>query len=270
MNNIAAIQMASGPNIGANLSQVEQLVQQAVEQQAKLILLPENFACIPNQDKELLDIAESEGKGMIQGFLSKLAKQHNVWIVAGSIPLHSDKAGKIKQALLVFNNRGEQVARYNKIHLFDVLIEESGESYNESSIMDADEKSVVIDTPFGKIGLSICYDLRFPELYRELQEKGAQIFLIPSAFTKITGFAHWEPLIKARAIENLAYVIAAAQGGYHLNGRETYGHSMIVDPWGRIVAQQNQGTGVIVAPIDIAHVRQTRKNFPTLNHRKLK
>ncbi len=269
MNKIAAIQMASGPNVDANLAQVKLLIEQAVEQKAQLILLPENFACIPVLDKDILKVAEIEGQGTIQKFISALAKDNNVWIVAGSVPIVGELENKIKQSLLVYNNLGKQVARYDKIHLFDVLIEESNESYTESDLTEAGKETVVIDSPIGKLGLSICYDLRFPELYRQLQIKGAEILLVPSSFTKITGLAHWQPLLQARAIENLSYVVAAGQGGYHVNGRETYGHSMIIDPWGRIINALGDGTGVVVAPIDLARIKQTRKSFPALLHRKL-
>ena len=269
LNNVAAIQMASGPNVEANLAQTKLLVLEAVEQKAKLIVLPENFACIPLQEMDILEVAETDGQGKIQDFLSNLAEENNIWLVAGSVPLKCDVENKINQTLLVFNDQGKQVARYDKIHLFDVLIEESNESYTESDMTLAGNDVVVIDSPVGKLGLSICYDLRFPELYRQMQKQGAEVMLIPSSFTKITGQAHWETLLKARAIENLSYVIAAAQGGYHVNGRETFGHSMVVDPWGHIVNSLDFGAGVVVAPLDLALVKQVRKNFPALTHRKL-
>ncbi len=260
--------MASGPNVGANLSQLDLLIKQAVNDGAKVVLLPENFACI-NTDKEILNVAEEYGQGVIQDFLAKTARQNSIWLVAGGLPIKQENKEKVRQAMLVYDDQGEVQARYDKIHLFDVLIEESGESYHESSTFDPGDQVVVVDSPYGKLGLSICYDLRFPELYRQLVDQGAEVLLVPSAFTKITGFAHWDSLIRARAIENLAFVIAAAQGGYHYNGRETYGHSMIVDPWGRVLAQQPQGTGVIIAEVDLNHLQQTRKNFPVLSHKKL-
>ncbi len=260
--------MASGPNVGANLSQLDLLIKQAANDGAKVVLLPENFACI-NTDKEILNVAEEYGEGIIQDFLAKTARQNAIWLVAGGLPIKQENQEKVRQALLVYDDQGAVQARYDKIHLFDVLIEESGESHHESSTFDPGDQVVVVETPYGTLGLSICYDLRFPELYRQLVDQGAEILLVPSAFTKITGFAHWDALIRARAIENLAFVVAAAQGGYHYNGRETYGHSMIVDPWGRILAQQPQGTGVILANVDLGRLQQTRKNFPVLSHKKL-
>jgi len=205
----------------------------------------------------------------MQTFLSEQARKHQIWIVGGTIPIWYDDPNKIIAACILYNAQGEVVARYEKIHLFDVELG-NDESYKESETIASGSKVVVADTPFGKLGLAICYDLRFPELFRHLIDKGAEIIAIPSAFTATTGRAHWEVLVRARAIENLCYVIAADQGGYHLSGRNTFGDSMIVDPWGNVLNRLSQGAGVVVADIDIERMKKTRRTFPCLQHRKLK
>ncbi len=274
MTKIAAIQMASGTNTSANLIEVSKQISNAVNAGAKLIVLPENFSIMTLKDSDQINFAEDEGSGTIQNFLSEQAKNNHVWIIAGTIPLklNSDNLNydkKVFSACLVFNEKGEQVSRYDKIHLFDVHLEITSETYNESETVEAGNKAVVIDTPFGKIGLAICFDLRFPELFRQLVLLGAEIIVLPSAFTAITGKAHWEVLLRARAIENLSYVVASAQGGYHVNGRETYGDSMIVDPWGVILDRLTQGSGYVIADIDIDNVKNIRGNFPVLQNRKI-
>jgi nitrilase len=192
-----------------------------------------------------------------------------VWLVGGTIPLTGGDARRVRAACLVYSDRGERVARYDKIHLFDVRLD-SGEEYNESRVIEPGNAPVVVDTPFGKLGLAICYDLRFPELFRRMLDQGAELFAVPSAFTVRTGRAHWEVLVRARAVENLAYVIAGAQGGYHLNGRETYGDSMIVNPWGEILDRLARGSGVVLADIDRRFFDATRTRFPSIQHRKLR
>ncbi len=274
MTKIAAIQMASGTNISANLIEVSRQISSAVHAGASLIVLPENFSIMSLKDSDQINIAEDEGSGTIQKFLSEQAKKNHVWIVAGTIPLklNSDNLNydkKVFSSCLVYNEKGEQVSRYDKIHLFDVHLEITSETYSESETVEAGNKAVVIDTPFGKIGLAICFDLRFPELFRQLILLGAEIIVLPSAFTAITGKAHWEVLLRARAIENLCYVVASAQGGYHVNGRETYGDSMIVDPWGTILDRLSQGAGYVIADIDINNVKNIRDNFPVLKNRKI-
>lgn len=264
---VAAIQMASGPNVGANLIEAGRLIAQAVDAGAKLIVLPENFAIMGMKEEDKVEVREEEGKGQIQEFLAHESVKHKVWIVAGTVPLACNNPKKVTAACLLYNDEGKVVARYDKIHLFDVSLEESGEKYNESSTIEPGSETVVVDTPFGKLGLAICYDLRFPELFREMVDKGVEIIAMPSAFTAITGKAHWKPLIRARAIENLSYVIAAAQGGFHVNGRETHGNSMIVDPWGNILNHLQQGSGAVVADIDRDKLLSTRQNFPALEHR---
>jgi len=269
MKRVAAIQMASGPNIEANLIEAGRSIRAVTEAGAKLIVLPENFALMGLSETDNLKFAEEDGVGKIQDFLSEQAKKHNAWIVGGTTPIISDEAGKVNAACLVFNDKGERVARYDKIHLFDVEIMDSGESYTESMTMKPGKEAVVVDSPFGKLGLAICYDLRFPELFRTLLDKGAEIFVVPSAFTAITGRAHWETIVRARAIENLSFVIAAAQGGYHVSGRETYGDSMIVDPWGTVLDRLPSGSGFVVADIDKERLNNIRRNFPAIEHRKL-
>ncbi len=270
---IAAIQMASGPQIKANIMEATRLIRDAATKGASMVVLPECFALMAMSDSENIDLAEDEGKGFIQDAMRQCAIDNKVWIVAGAIPLKSSKSEKACLASLMFNDQGEIVARYDKIHLFDVEVncdaKTATDVYKESDTFDAGDKIVVVDTPFGRIGMSICYDLRFPMLYRKMVEQGAEIFLIPSAFTKTTGKVHWEPLIKARAIENQCYVIAPAQGGYHVNGRHTYGHSMMVDYMGQVHGLRLKGTGIITMNIDLAAQKKLRKSFPVLQHRKL-
>ena len=269
MSIVAAIQMASGPNVKANLAEAEKLIKTAVQQEAELIVLPENFAIMGMTETDKVTIAEKPNEGEIQRFLSDQAVKHGVWIVGGTVPIESDITGKVFSACLLYNDKGEVVARYNKIHLFDVTLESNNESYTESETIDAGDEVVVVDTPFGKLGLSVCYDLRFPELFRAMADVGMEICVLPSAFTSATGRAHWEPLLRARAIENLCYMVAPDQGGYHVNGRETHGDSMIIDPWGVVLNRLPHGTGVVVSDIDLDMLRKTRKNFPALEHRRL-
>lgn len=264
----AAIQMATGPNVSANLLTAQQLIEEAVADNAGLIVLPENFAYMGKSEKDARTIKEREGDGPLQDFMSQLASKHGIWIVGGTIPIEACDASKIHAASFVFNDKGQQVARYDKIHLFDVNIVETNEIYHESETFEPGNKPVVINTPFGKLGIGICYDLRFPELFRKLLDLGMEILALPAAFTAITGKAHWETLVRARAIENLTYVVAAAQGGFHLSGRETYGHSMIVDPWGNIMDEVVRGTGSVSARLDIDFLKNTRRNFPCIDHRR--
>lgn len=269
MNRLAAIQMASGPNVSANLNEAGRLISHAVDAGAELVVLPENFAFMGMQEKDKLEISEQQGSGPIQDFIAAQADKHRAWIVAGTIPLKSDDQQRVAAACILYNDLGEQVARYDKVHLFDVKIEESKETYNESQTTEAGKQVTVVDTPFGRLGLAVCYDLRFPELFRRMATEGVDIIAIPSAFTAITGKAHWEVLLRARAIENLAYVVASAQGGYHVNGRETFGHSMIIDPWGRVIDCLPSGSGFVLANLDSQQLNTTRRNFPVLDHRKL-
>lgn len=269
MKRVAAIQMASGPNVGANLNEAGRLIGRAVESGAELVVLPENFAIMGMHETDKVKHQEAPGQGPIQDFLAEQALRHGAWIVGGTIPLQSSDAQRIRAACLLFNDRGEQVARYDKVHLFDVHIEENAETYNESQTIEPGREATVVDTPFGRLGMAVCYDLRFPELFRRMADQAVDLVALPSAFTAITGRAHWEVLVRARAIENLIYMVAAAQGGYHVNGRETYGHSMIVDPWGTILQELPSGPGVVSAELDPKRIADTRRNFPVLQHRKI-
>ncbi len=270
MKKFAAIQMSSGPNIQANLDDAGKLLAQAASQGAELIVLPENFSQMPMNDEERVANAEVFGEGKVQDFLSTQAVKNNCWIVGGTVPIKSAEQDKAFSSSLLYNSSGEQIARYDKIHMFDVLIEESNETYNESATTVAGNEIVVVDTPLGKLGLSVCYDLRFPELYRTMVDQGMEICAIPAAFTAFTGQSHWESLVRARAIENQCYVIASAQGGYHINNRQTYGHSMIVSPWGNILGNVGTGPGVVITEMDRGILETTRTKFQVLNHRKLK
>jgi predicted amidohydrolase len=263
---IAAIQMASGPQVSANLNEAERLIEVAANQGAKLVALPEYFAIMGLKETDKVAVREEEGKGPIQAFLSKMAKKHKIWLIGGSVPLSSNFPNKVRNSCLVYDDKGKQVARYDKIHLFGLDL--GNEHYHEEKTIESGNQIQVIDTPFGKIGLSICYDLRFPELYRAMGE--VNMIVVPAAFTDTTGKAHWETLIRARAIENLCYVIAPAQGGYHLSGRETHGNSMIVDPWGVILDRLPRGSGVVIATMNPQYQASLRKSLPALKHRTIK
>jgi nitrilase len=260
---IAAIQMASGPYVAANLSEAERLIEVAANQGAKLVALPEYFALMGFKETDKVAAREEEGKGPIQQFLKSMAKKHKIWLVGGSVPLVSNFPNKVRNSCLVYDDQGEQVARYDKIHLFGLNL--GNEQYHEEKTIESGDVIKVVDTPFGKIGLSICYDLRFPELYRAM--KDVNIIVVPSAFTDTTGKAHWETLVRARAIENLSYVMAPAQGGYHLSGRETHGNSMIVDPWGVVLDRLPRGSGVVIAAMNPKYQASLRASLPALKHR---
>jgi len=266
---VAAIQMASGPNVQANLDQAEKLIAEAVAQAAQLIVLPENFSFMGKSDHERLAVVEEDGDGMVQKFLSEQAKKHSIWLVGGTVPIKSNQADKLFSSCMLFNDQGERVARYDKIHLFDVHLEDADESYTESESTIPGDQPVVVDTPFGRLGLAICYDLRFPELFRTMVNMGMEVCAIPSSFTANTGKAHWEVLVRARAIENLCYIIAAEQGGYHVSGRETHGNSAVVNPWGQVLNYMGKGAGVVMAKIDLQSLNKTREHFPVLKHRRL-
>lgn len=260
---VAAIQMASGPNVASNLAEAGQLIELAVEGGARLVALPEFFAIMAMKDADVVKAREAEGHGPIQSFLARMAKKHKIWLIGGSVPLEANAANRVRNSCLVYDERGKQVARYDKIHLFGLDL--GNERYQESKLIEPGDTIVVINSPFGRIGLSVCYDLRFPELYRAMPD--VDIIVVPSAFTATTGRAHFETLIRARAIENLAYVVAPAQGGYHLSGRETHGDSMIVDPWGVVLDRLPRGSGVVIANINPAYQASLRKSLPALQHR---
>ena len=262
---VAAIQMASGPNVAANLAEAERLIAGAAKQGAKLVALPEYFAIMGLKDTDKVAAKECEGKGPIQKFMSNIAKKHKIWLIGGSIPLTCDNPDKVRNSCLVYDDKGKQVARYDKIHLFGLDL--GAEHYQEENTIEPGNEIVILDTPFGRIGLSICYDLRFPELYRTMRD--VDIIFVPSAFTATTGKAHFETLIRARAIENLAYVVAPAQGGYHLSGRETHGDTMIVDPWGVVLDRLPRGSGIVMAGINPDYQASLRSSLPALKHRTL-
>ncbi|MHB0992159.1 MAG: carbon-nitrogen hydrolase family protein [Burkholderiales bacterium] len=260
---VAAIQMASGPNVAANLAEAERLIAAAVKQGARLVALPEYFAIMGLKDTDKIAVKETEGHGPIQTFLSRSAKKHKIWLIGGSVPLACDNPKKVRNSCLVYDDKGKLAGRYDKIHLFGFNL--GTEHYDEENVIESGNEIVVLDTPFGRLGLSICYDLRFPELYRAMPD--VDIIVVPSAFTATTGKAHFETLIRARAIENLAYVIAPAQGGYHLSGRETHGDTMIVDPWGVVLDRLPRGSGIVVAGINADYQKSLRTSLPALKHR---
>lgn len=270
MSRVAAVQMASGPNVSANLIEAGRLIGRAVKNHdAKLIVLPENFAIMGLAEQDKVVNREQDGKGPIQDFLANQAAKHGVWLVGGTIPLVSHAERKVRAACLLMDSRGRRVARYDKMHMFDVHISETGENYAESQTIEAGDALTVVDTPFGRLGLAVCYDLRFPELFRAMLAQGMEVLAVPSAFTAVTGSAHWEILVRARAVENLCYVVAAAQGGYHANGRETHGDSMIVDPWGVVLDRLPRGSGVVSADVEPARLLSIRRNFPAIQHQRL-
>ncbi len=263
---VAALQMTSGPNVADNLNITATLLDDAAKRSAQIAVLPENFSIMPGNDRDRLAAAETEKGGPVQSFLANYAKRLGMWIVAGSVPMKCSTVGKVRSACFVFDANGDIAVRYDKIHLFDVQLD-NGEAYRESSYIEPGAEPVVIDTPAGRLGVTICYDVRFPEMYRKLTDLGAEWFAVPSAFTATTGHAHWEVLLRARAVENLAYVVAPAQVGLHANGRRTYGDSMIISPWGEVLSRLKRGSGVIAADLDPGRVGQTRKTFPTISHR---
>jgi deaminated glutathione amidase len=268
MTRMAAVQMVSGSAVPANLDEAARLIGEAVAEDAGLVVLPENFAIMPSNDADRLAVVETDGQGPIQEFLAAQARRHRIWLVGGTVPIAAKSADKVRAACLLFNDRGERVARYDKIHLFDVSLD-NGEQYLESRHFEPGDQIVVADTPCGKLGLAVCYDLRFPELFRRLLDRGAELFAVPAAFTAHTGKAHWEVMVRARAIENLAYVIAAAQGGRHANGRETHGDSMIVNPWGEVLARRAHGAGHAIADCDRARLQSVRASLPSIRQRSL-
>lgn len=269
---VAGIQMASSPQVSSNLIEAERLIALAVAQGAKIVVLPEYFCLMGLKEtdkvaaREKISDGTPYGGGPIQRFLAKMAKTHKIWLIGGTIPIVSNFPNKVRNSCLVYNDKGVQVARYDKIHLFGLDL--GTEHYHEENTIEAGDSVVVVETPYGKIGLSVCYDLRFPELYRAMGE--VDMIVIPSAFTETTGKAHWESLVRVRAIENLCYVIAPAQGGYHLSGRETHGNSMIVDPWGVILDRLPRGSGVVIANVNRDYQTSLRTSLPALKHKTIK
>lgn len=265
---IAAIQMVSGANVAKNLATAAELLAQAAEAGAQLAVLPENFALMGRGEDDKVTVREQPRIGPLQAFLAEQAARHRLWLVGGTIPLHAvNGPHRVRAACLLFDATGRQVARYDKVHLFDVQVVGSTERYAESATIEPGECYVAADTPLGPLGLAVCYDVRFPEQFRALAARGTTILALPAAFTAATGKAHWETLLRARAIENQCYVVAAAQGGRHANGRETYGDSLIIDPWGDILARLPHGPGVVLGEFDPERLHQIRRQFPVLEHR---
>ena len=262
---IAAIQMVSGPDVDRNLAEADRLLGEAAAAGARLAVLPEYFPLITSDETAKVRIREQEGEGPLQEFLRDAARRHGVWVIGGSCPMEAGSPDKVKNSTLVFDDTGRRVARYDKVHLFG--FRKGEECYDESATIEAGNEVVAFDGPCGKIGLSICYDLRFPELFRAMG--GVDLIVLPAAFTWTTGQAHWEVLLRARAIENQCYVLASAQGGRHPSGRRTWGDSMIIDPWGEVLARLPEGPGVVVADLDPARIADVRASLPALRHRKI-
>lgn len=261
---VAAIQMVSGTSVEANLVRAGELVADAAQQGARLIVLPEYFCFMGRRDRDKLAIQERHGTGPIQDFLARTAQRHGIWLLGGTLPLQSEDSDRIYNAMLVFDPTGRQVARYDKIHLFG--FRKGEETYDEAvSIKPGIHAAQTFDAPFGRVGLSVCYDLRFPELYRAMGE--VALIVVPAAFTYTTGSAHWEVLLRARAVENQCYVLAPAQGGKHENGRRTWGHSMLVDPWGEVLSCLSEGEGCVSGNVDLARMEEIRLSLPALKHR---
>lgn len=261
---VAAIQMISSADLAANLATAQRLLADAAAQGAEIAVLPEYFPLISAHEGDKLRICEREGEGPIQGFLAEVAKRHGMWIIGGTLPLQTSDDRHVRNSCLVFNPAGQRVARYDKIHLF--AFERGAESYDESRSIESGSELVSFDGPCGRVGLSVCYDLRFPEMYRRLGDMA--LIVVPAAFTETTGRAHWEVLLRARAIENQCYVLACGQGGAHPCGRRTFGHSMLIDPWGEVVACMAMGEGVVVGDVEPARLQSVRESLPALRHRR--
>ncbi|MGB6242021.1 MAG: carbon-nitrogen hydrolase family protein [Castellaniella sp.] len=261
---VAAVQMVSGLGVQDNLQQAAHWIAQAAQGGARLIALPEYFCFMGQRDQDKLALAETPGDGPIQDFLAQQAKQHGIWLVGGTLPLHSPDAHRIYNACLVYGPQGDLCARYDKIHLFG--FQKGEESYDESiAIRPGDEQPQVFDIPFGRVALGICYDLRFPEFFRS--QGDVRLMVLPAAFTYTTGSVHWEVLLRARAIENQCYVLASAQGGVHENGRRTWGHSMLIDPWGDVISRLPEGPGIAAGVLDAVRLASVRQSLPALRHR---
>jgi len=269
MGTVAAIQMTSSHLVADNLLAAGKLLREAKDLGADIACLPENFSFIGLRDSDKLQIAEPDGTGPVQEFLSRTARELKLWILGGTTVIKGDTDRRVSNTSLLIDSSGKRVARYDKIHLFDVAIPGRNEQYLESTHVTPGEAVVLADTPVGRLGLSVCYDMRFPELYRELVARGAEWLAMPAAFTVPTGRAHWETLLRARAIENLCYVVAPAQSGTHTSGRETYGDTLIVDYWGQVLSRLAKGLGVISAEFDLAKQAETRARFPALENRRL-
>ncbi|KVT09344.1 acyltransferase [Burkholderia sp. MSMB1078WGS] len=262
---VAALQMVSTPDVTRNLAEARRLIAEAAGEGAQLVLLPEYFCFMGHRDTDKLALAEPYRDGPIQQFLADAARRHGIWVIGGTLPLKAPEPDRVLNTTLVFDPSGNEAARYDKIHLFN--FEKGDESFDEARTIRAGDTVVAFDAPVGQVGLSVCYDLRFPELYRRMGD--CALMVVPSAFTYTTGRAHWETLLRARAVENQCYVLAAAQGGKHENGRRTWGHSMLIDPWGEIVAVRDEGASVVLGTIDPQRIADVRQSLPAWRHRVL-
>ena len=262
---VAALQMVSTPDVTRNLAEARRLIAEAAGEGAQLVLLPEYFCFMGHRDTDKLALAEPYRDGPIQQFLADAARRHGIWVIGGTLPLKAPEPDRVLNTTLVFDPSGNEAARYDKIHLFN--FEKGDESFDEARTIRAGDTVVAFDAPFGRVGLSVCYDLRFPELYRRMGD--CALIVVPSAFTYTTGRAHWEMLLRARAVENQCYVLAAAQGGKHENGRRTWGHSMLIDPWGEIVAVRDEGASVVLGTLDPQRIADVRQSLPAWRHRVL-
>jgi nitrilase len=264
---IAAVQTVSTPDLARNLEAAAQLIDEAARAGAQLVALPEYFCLMGWRDADKLDIAEAPGDGPIQSFLSGQAKRHRLWLIGGTLPLRCATPGRARNACCVYAPDGTLAARYDKMHLFRFATDK--EQYDEARVLEGGAEPVAVQAGPLRVGLSVCYDLRFPELYRALGTPPCDVLSVPAAFTYTTGRAHWELLLRARAVENQCYVLAAAQGGTHENGRRTWGHSMIVDPWGEVLAVRPEGEGVVIAEVEPDKIAAVRRQLPALEHRRL-
>ena len=262
---MAAVQMVSGPDVALNLAEAARLVARAAGEGARLVALPEYFPLVSGDEFAKLGVCEKDGEGPIQDFLRETAARHKIWLVGGSIPLKALDPGRVRNACVVVDPAGHRAARYDKLHLFS--FRKGEEAYDESRSIEAGDEVVTCDTPFARLGLSICYDLRFPEFFRAMGE--VDVIVLPAAFTYTTGQAHWELLLRARAVENQCYVLASAQGGTHPHGRVTFGHSLVIDPWGEVLARVETGPGVAIADFDPERLAEVRESLPALKHRKI-
>jgi nitrilase len=263
---VAAVQTVSGNEVAENLRSIEPLVADAVREGAQLVLLPEYFGILGARATDKVAVREADGHGPQQDFLERMAREHAVWMIGGTVPIVTADATRVRSASLVYAPGGGRVARYDKMHLF--AFSQGAEHYDEGKTIEAGTQPVSFDAPCGRVALSVCYDLRFPELYRSFDDLA--LIVVPSSFTAVTGAAHWHVLLKARAIENQCYVLAAAQGGLHANGRRTYGHTVLIDPWGVVLAERDEGPGAIVGDIDPERIAQVRRELPALSHRRLR
>ena len=262
---VAAVQMVSAPEVEPNLTAAARLIGEAAAAGARLVALPENFYIIGRHEGDKVKVREKDGSGPIQHFLQEISLRHKIWVLAGTVPIETADPARIRSACLLYDDQGRRVARYDKMHVF--RYQSGPESYDEARTVEPGTAPLALDTPFGRLALSVCYDVRFPEFYRRLAP--FDLMFVPSAFTVPTGAAHWETLLRARAIENLAYMVAPAQGGRHASGRVTYGHTMIVDPWGKVLGERVEGEGLVLAEIDPGLINKVRGELPALANRRV-